>query len=164
MTAYMQIDGIDGDVSAKGHEKWIAIDGFEFGVKRTLSTDPGRIADRESSRPSISEVSLTKRMDQSTPLLISEACVGKAKSQVKIHLCQTDNGLNPYAEITLNNVIVSNYQVNSHGVSGDDKDYPTETIGLSFDKIEVRYTPYDNQNNPQSPLTAGYDLKQAVAA
>ena len=29
MTAYMQIDGIDGDVTAKGHEKKIAINGYD---------------------------------------------------------------------------------------------------------------------------------------
>jgi len=158
----MKIDGINGDVTAKGHEKWIAINGIHFGVRRTLSTDPGRIADRESTRPSVSEVTLTKRMDQSSPLLFGESCVGKAKPQIIIHLCQTDSSLNPYAEITLSNAIVSQYQVDSD-TSGEHH-YPIETVGLSFDKIEVRYTPYDNQNKPQSPIPAGYDLKQAVAA
>ena len=154
MTAYMQIDGINGDVTAKGHEKWIAINGFKFGVKRTLSTDPGRIADRESSRPSISEVTLTKRMDQSSPLLFGESCVGKAKPQIKIHVCQTDSSLNPYAEITLSNAIVSQYQVDSHASADEGELYPIETISLSFDKIEVRYTPHDSQNKPQSPIPA----------
>ncbi len=164
MTAYMQIEGVDGDVTAKGHEKKIAINGFQFGVRRTLSTDPGRITDRESTRPSLSEVTITKRMDKSSPLLFGESCVGKAKPQIKIQLCQTDSSLNPYAEITLSNAIVSQYYIDSSHSSHDDHAYPQETIGLSFDKIEVRYTPYDNQNQPQSPIPAGYDLKQAVAA
>ena len=162
MTAYMQIDGIQGDVTAKGHENWIAIKDFNFGVKRTLSTDPGRISDRESARPSISEVSIVKKMDKSSPLLFSESCVGKAKPTVKIHFCQTDNSLNPYAEITLNNVIISGYQVASS--SEENKTYPHENISLNFDKIELRYIPYDSQNQAQSPIPAGYDLKQAVAA
>jgi type VI secretion system secreted protein Hcp len=162
MTTYMQIDGIQGDVTAKGHENWIAINDFNFGVKRTLSTDPGRIADRESTRPSISEVTLIKKMDKSSPLLFSESCVGKAKPTVKIHCCQTDNSLNPYAEITLNNVIVSGYHVSSN--QNASSHYPHENITLNFDKIELRYIPYDSQNQAQSPIPAGYDLKQAVAA
>ena len=162
MTTYMQIDGIPGDVTAKGHENWIAIKDFSFGVKRSLSTDPGRVSDRESTRPSISEVSLMKKMDKSSPLLFGESCVGKAKPTIKIHLCQTDNNLNPYAEITLNNVIVSGYQVHSNAQSNGA--YPEEKIHLNFDKIEIRYIPYDNQNQAQSPIPAGYDLRQAVAA
>ena len=161
MTTYMKIDGIDGDVTAKGHENWIAINSVDFGVKRSLSTDPGRINDRESSRPSVSEIMIIKKMDKSSPLLFSESCVGKAKPQIKIHLCQTDSTLNPYAEITLNNAIVSGYRMSSSTAAHLS---PEEHISLSFDKIELRYTPYDNRNNAQSPIPAGYDLKQATAA
>ncbi len=168
MAIYMKIGGIDGDVTAKGHEKWIALQSLDFNVKRLLSTDPGRIADREGTRPSISEISITKKMDKSSPLLFSEACVGKAKSEMKIDICQTDSSLTPYAQLTLNNVIVSGYQLDAsnaeqHSTSAENQT-PHEKITLSFDKIELRYTPYDSQHQAQSPIPAGYDLKQAVAA
>jgi type VI secretion system secreted protein Hcp len=173
MTIYMQFDDIEGDVTAKGHENWIALNDVDFNVKRQLSTDPGRIADREGSRPAISEITLTKKMDKSSPHLFSESCVGKAKSEVKIDICQTNDSLTPYAEVTLNNVIVSGYDVTTDNyTTHTDKDgkstqvkekYPLEKITLSFDKIELRYTPFDSQNNPQSPIPAGYDLKEAVA-
>ncbi len=162
MTTYMKIDGIDGDVTAKGHENWISLNSIDFSVKRQLSTDPGRISDRESSRPSISEITINKKMDKSSPLLFGESCVGKAKPQVTIHLCQTDSNLSPYAEITLNNVIVSGYSL-ATASGGYGESAPQEHISLSFDKIEVRYTPYDSQNNAQSPIPAGYDLKEAAA-
>ena len=168
MAIYMKIDGIDGDVTAKGHENWIALQSLDFDVKRLLSTDPGRIADREGTRPSISEVTLTKKMDKSSPLIFGEACVGKAKSTVKIDICQTDSNLSPYAQLTLNNVIVSGYQLDATNAGSPNNTtehpYPVEKATLSFDKIELRYTPYDGQNQAQSPIPAGYDLKQAVAA
>jgi len=167
MAIYMKIKGIDGDVTAQGHENWIALKSLDFDVKRIISTDPGRIADREGTRPSLSEINLTKKTDKSSPLLFSEACVGKAKSEVKIHICQTGNSLSPYLELTLNNVIVSSYYFDCNEFNTDDKkhsNYPVETVTLSYDKIEVRYTPYDSKNQAQSPIPAGYDLKQAVAA
>ena len=162
MAAYMKIEGIQGDVTAKNHEQWIAIDNLDFGVKRSLSTDPGRISDRESTRPSISEVNISKKLDKSSPMLFSESCVGKAKPQVNIHLCQTDSNLNPYAEITLSNAIVSRYHINTDNTA--EHEHPKEKISLSFDKIEMRYIPHDNQNKAQSPIPAGYDLKTAAAA
>ena len=162
MSTYMQIKGIQGDVTAKGHENWIQLEGFNFNVSRSISTDPGRISDRESTRPSISEVVIHKKSDKSFPLLFNEACVGKAKPQVVLHVCQTDDSLKPYMEITLNNAIVSHYGISQDPMVQSGK--PNEVIGLSFDKIEVRYTPYDNTNQAQSPVSGAYDLKQAVSA
>lgn len=161
MATYMKIDGIDGDVTAKGHERWIDISEFNFSVKRTLSTEPGRIADREGTRPAISEVMITKKMDRSSPLLFSESCVGKAKPQIKIDVCQTNDSLSPYTQLTLNNAIISGYALEKDPINTK---YPNETIHISFDKIELRYTPYDNENKPTSPIPAGYDLKTATAA
>lgn len=166
MSIFLQIDSIDGDVSAKGHESWIALEALDFNVKRLLSTDPGRIADREGTRPIVSEVTITKKMDKSSPYLFGEACVGKAKSEVKIDICQTGNNLNPYAQLTLSNVIVSSFDINAMSSNPYDSTkppYPMETVTLNFDKIELRYTPYNNQNQPQSPIPAGYDLQAAIA-
>ena len=59
-------------------------------------------------------------------------------------------------------MIVSGYHVESSSEQG--QHYPVEHVSLNFDKIELRYIPYDSQNQAQSPIPAGYDLKQAVAA
>lgn len=163
MAIYLQITGIEGDVTAKNHQNWIAINSVDFAIKRLLSTDPGRISDREGSRPTLSEITINKRMDKSSPHLFSESCVGKAKSEVKIHICQTSANLSPYAEITLNNVIISSYRFATNTDDTAHKPYPEEIITLNYDKIEIRYTPYDEQNQAQSPIPAGYDLKQAAA-
>ncbi len=160
MTTYLKIDGIHGDVSANGHEQWIAINTLNFHVKRALSATPGRLADREGTRPAISEIVLTKRMDKSSPHLFIEACSGKAK-QVQIDICQSSSSeLTPYASFTLRNAIISGYSINCESTGHN---YPEESISLSFDQIEMKYTPFDEQNNPQSPIPAGYDLKQASA-
>jgi len=167
MTTYMKIDGITGDVTAKGHENWIALQSMNFNVKRTLSATPGRLADREGTRPAISEITLMKRMDKTSPHLFIESCTGKAKN-VQIDICQSNNNeLTPYASFTLRNAIISGYDIDTASVTQqslqpDENHYPAETITLSFDQIEMKYTPFDEQNNPQSPIPAGYDLKQAA--
>lgn len=167
MTIYMKVNGIDGDVTAKGHENWISLQSIRFNVKRFLSTDPGRISDREGTRPALSEIIINKKMDKSSPLLFGESCVGKAKSQIQIDICQTDSSLNTYAQFTLNNVIISGYDLNADETVDhshpERRHYPLETVSLSFDKIEVRYIPYNSQNQAQSPIPAGYDLKQATS-
>ena len=161
MTTYMKINGIDGDVTARGHENWIELKTIDFSVTRSISTEPGRIADREGTRPLVSEIHLTKKMDKSSPLIFSEACVGKAKPEVLIDICQTSDSLSPYTQLTLNNVIVSSYEMKlDPDTSGP---YPYEHVRLSYDKIELKYTPYGPDNKPESPIPAGYDLRQATA-
>ena len=170
MATYMKMDKITGDVTAKGHENWIEIDDLYFGIKRHINTEPGRVIDREGTRPSISNLTLTKRIDKSSPLLFSEACVGKSLPSVKLDICQTDDSLNPYTQLTLNNVIVSSYELSS--IKEDEPSsksnlhsqaWPMEKISLSYDRIEIKYIPYGTDNKPQSPIPAGYDLKAATA-
>ena len=160
MAIYMKIDGIDGHVTAKGYEKWIEVDSLNFGVSRNISTVPGNVTDRESTKPKVSEIIVSKQMCKASPNLFSEACVGKSKPNVKIHVCQTGgDSVSPYMEYTLSNVLLSNYQVN--GIERAEKVPPTENVNLNFDKIEMKYTPYDDKHNPQSPIPAGYDLSTA---
>jgi len=155
----MKIDGIEGHVTAKGHEKWIELDSANFNVSRAINTKPGNVTDRESTKPALSEVSITKIMDKTSPHIFSEACIGKAKSKVEIHFCQTGENVSPYMEYTLHNVLFSNYGVQA--VTKENKTIPAEVANLNFDKIEMKYTPYDEKHGAQSPIPAGYDLNTA---
>lgn len=158
MAIYMKIDGLNGDVTTKGHEQWIKIESLKFGAQRSLSTEVGRIADRESSLPSISEVTVTKPVDQTSPYLFSEACTGEAK-QVKIDLCQTGTSIDPYMQYTLSNAVISGYQVSIE----EAQKRPVETIKISMTKIENRYTPYNDSNKAGSPISTSYDLRTGQA-
>ena len=72
MPIYMKYDGIDGDVTAEGHEKWIELNSFQWGVGRGISSPTGASADRESSAPSISEITVSKMQDAATTKLLEE--------------------------------------------------------------------------------------------
>jgi len=158
MPIYIKIDGLDGNVTAKGHEKWTEISSFQFNVNRSITTKPGAVSDREFTRPSISEIECMKTLDQTSPSLFSESCVGKVKS-VKVHVCQTDETISPYMEYTLTNAIVSGYSVTISDQNG--RLHPTEKLSFNFEKIEMRFTPYNEKHQAGSPIPAGYDLATA---
>lgn len=164
MALYLYIPNKPGNVTAKGHEKWISIQTLKFNVKRYIATEPGRVNDRESTRPTISEIILSKKMDQSSPLLFSDACVGQSIEEIKIDVCQSGNQLIPYMQYLFYNVIISYYAVDFNHDPRPSlmAQYPVEKISLSLDKIEMKYTPFDEQHKPQSPIPAGYDLRQAT--
>ena len=152
MSIYVQIDGVPGKVTAKGHEGWIDASSLQWGVGRAISSSVGTSADREASKPSISEVSITKLMDESSPLLFTEACVGKGK-KVVIDLCTVGSDqIDVYMSYELEECMISGYSVSSGG------DRPSESLSLSFTKMEMKFTPYDKNGKPGSPLPAGYDM------
>ena len=63
MPIFMKHDGIDGDVTAEGHEKWIELGSCQFGVGRSITNPTAKGGDREASAPSVSEIVVTKVTD-----------------------------------------------------------------------------------------------------
>jgi type VI secretion system secreted protein Hcp len=167
---YMKLEGIEGNVTSKGHQHWIELDSISFHTQRALNTHSGRVANRETSLPQLSDFTVSKLMDKTSPLIFNEAVVGRAMPEVIIHLVTTNNMANPYMEYRLYNVIVRSYEVLSESASEDKNKavraigYPMEVFCLNFDKIEMKFTPFDENHKPQSPIPSGYDLKEAIAA
>ncbi|WP_097460379.1 Hcp family type VI secretion system effector [Mangrovitalea sediminis] len=155
MSIFMNYEGIKGEVTAKGHEQWIDIMTMDWGVNRNISAATGTNKDREATSTNVSNVTITKLMDETTPLLFTESCVGKGK-KVEIHLTKTGDNLENYMEYTLTDVMISGYSMHTDG------ERPIETMTLSFTKVEMKYTPYDDKHKKTASISAGYDVTQAA--
>lgn len=156
MAIYMQIQGINGDVTATGYENWIRLESINFGVGRDIrSVEPGDQTNREESVPNFSEISITKLMDQASPNLFTLACIGPAQTSVLIYLSRggTGGAFQNYMQYTLSDVLISSYSV-----STDRDSDPLENLTLSFDKLQMVYIPFNNDGAAQSQIPAGYDL------
>jgi type VI secretion system secreted protein Hcp len=149
---YIKYEGIDGEATQENHKKWMDVGSIQWGVGRAISTPSGSTANRESSEPSVSEVTFSKMMDSSSPKLFTESCTGSAGKKVQIHLVTTGSPGNTYVEYTLTDALISSYSMSSGG------DRPSESISLSFTKIEFKFIPYDNNNKAGTPTTVSYDL------
>lgn len=152
MGIYVNFDGIPGDATEQNHKKWIDVASIQWGVGRAISTVAGRTQNREASQPSVSEVTISKMFDSSSPKLFTAACTGNVGKTVKIDLTTTSSGGLVFCTYTLSNALISSYSVSSDG------DRPGESISISFTKLEFKFTPYDNQNKAGTPVTVSYDL------
>lgn len=156
MAIYLKIEGIDGNVESKGHEKWIECQSMQWGVGRGISTRVGSGLDREASAPSISEVSVTKLMDQASPKIFTESCVGKSK-KVELHLTKTgQDQIETFMEYILSDSLISGYSVSSGG------DRPTESVSINFTKLEMKFVPWKDDHTKGSPIPASYDMATAT--
>jgi type VI secretion system secreted protein Hcp len=158
MPIYMNYNDLPGDVTASGHEKWIELNSFQWGVGRGISSPTGGSADRESSAPSVSEVVVTKVTDAVSVKLLNEAYQGEGQT-VKIDFVKTDKEkLEPYLQLTLTNCMISGYSASSGG------DRPTESLSLNFTKVEFKNIGMGAAGETGSPEAVTYDLAQATVS
>lgn len=157
MAIYLQYDGIKGNVTADGYKDHIAVDSVQFGVGRGISMEPGNMSNREATRPSVSEVTLTKVADNSVTAIFKEAVTGSAGKKVIIKFVRTGaDKVQEFMDYTLEDCLVSGYSMSATS-EGD----PVESITLSFAKIMINYNDFDKSNKSSSPQRVGYDLTTA---
>ena len=75
MSIYMKFGHLKGDVTTKGFLGWIEVEAFSWGNSRKIGTAARGAATREMSEPTISNLSVTKRWDSSSPDIILEELV-----------------------------------------------------------------------------------------
>src|SRR3954465_5799254 len=108
MPIYVKYAAIDGDVTAAGHEEWIEVNSFQWGVGRGISSPTGGSADREASAPSVSEIPVPKSFSSSSVSLIREAFIGQS-THVEHDFVNELKGkkLQTYLKVELENTLIS---------------------------------------------------------
>jgi type VI secretion system secreted protein Hcp len=158
MPIYMKIDGIDGSVTAEGHQKWIELNSCQLGTNRHVTNATGRGTNREASAPAVSEIVVTKMTDESSTNLFRESLWGEGKT-VKIDFCTTDKDkFEPYMQLELENTLISSFSMSSGG------DRPMESLSLNFTKITFNNIGMGAANETGQPDRAEWDLATGKGA
>jgi len=137
---FMKIDGVDGEAlnpQPPGEPGWIQLDSMQWGIG---STSSGSSASRESSAPSISEVTVTKSMDSTSTTLMQEACCGDSKN-IEIHFIFTDDA----GEARFYTIILENARITSYSM--DAEETASESLSLNYEKIKWEYAGIDPGGN-----------------
>jgi type VI secretion system secreted protein Hcp len=151
MPIYMQYgSSIKGDVTSKGHESWISISSFQWGLGRAITTSQGSAENRTATGASVSEITVTKNLDPASGDLMQDMLKGSLKTDVQIDFTETKDN-NVYLSFKLTNTGISGISASSGG------DRPTESVSLNFTKIAITNTKKDAQGG-NSPSTVTYDL------
>ncbi|MFT6389715.1 MAG: type VI secretion system secreted protein Hcp [Cellvibrionaceae bacterium] len=157
MAIYVEYEGIKGNCTAEGYKDHLVILSMQFAVGRGITMEAGNLANREATRPTLSEITLSKLADNSATALFKESVTGSAGKTVKIKFVQTGaDKVVEFMDYELTNCLVSGYAI-SGAADGD----PVENITLSYSKIMVNYSDFDSNNKSSSPHRVGYDLETA---
>jgi len=155
MALYLKIPGIKGGATEKNHEGWVKVDSLQFGVGRSLNQPTGAATSREAGQPNVSEVHVTKPMDNSSIELFGWSVSKFDAKKVIVDVVSTGRD-DAFTTYTLDNAVISGYSVSASGDS-----MPSESISFNFTKIEEKFTQIGADMKAGSPVVKGYDLATA---
>jgi type VI secretion system secreted protein Hcp len=151
--AFLKIEGIKGESADTDHKEWILIESFSWGMTQTGATSGG--GGGGAGKVSVHDISITKSVDKSSPLLMLQCCTGQHIPEALLsYTKETPRGPVEYLKIKLNDILVSGYKF--HG--GGNDAMPVDSLSLNFTKIEMTYMQHDPDGNLVDTVTAACDF------
>jgi type VI secretion system secreted protein Hcp len=128
---------IIGESTDKFFKDWIQLSAVSFGVENTTTIGSGS-GGAGAGKAKLSEISIQKPVDSTSPALFLALCMGAHYEQVTIAFRKpggsTKQAPEPFYGITCRTVFVTNIQ---HAASGDS--VPTESITLVYGALKMTY-------------------------
>jgi len=131
---FLSLDGIKGESADDKHKGEIDIESFSWGLAQQGSGNRG--GGSGTGKVDVQDISITKKVDKSSPMLQLACANGKHIAKGKITLRKAGENPLDYLTFDLESVLVSNYQI-AHTAGGND--VPAETISLNFSKVKSEY-------------------------
>ena len=153
--AYVKIDTIPGESPDEKHKDWIPILSYSHGLSQP-GAGARHTTNRTVGRVDHQTFNIVKRLDKASPKLAVACCNGEHIKEVRFSLNRATKDKQKIYEIVMSDVLITSYTP-SGGHGGDD--LPTETVALSYDKIEWIYTETDHSTGkPKGDVKAKWDL------
>jgi type VI secretion system secreted protein Hcp len=136
----LKIEGVDGESTLKGYEKWIGIQSWSWGVSN--QPPPASVArDYAAGKAEFSPLNVMKQVDVSTAALLRAAATGNHLKKVTLVILRPDaRGMTVLLKMDLEDVVVSSVQ--HSGSAGGEA--PTESVALAFGKVMLEFFPSMN--------------------
>ena len=151
---FIKIDNVKGEAQDKVHKDEIDVLAWSWGMSQSGTMHTG--AGGGGGKVSIQDISLTKWIDKSTPILMEYCSNGKQYKEAKLTVRKA-GGKNPleYLIITMTDVIVTS--VSTGGSGGEDR--LTENVSLNFAAVKIDYQAQKPDGSKDGgPVKYGWDI------
>ncbi|WP_428649248.1 Hcp family type VI secretion system effector [Roseibium sp.] len=152
---YLELDGIKGESQDKTHKDKIDVLSWSWGASQSGTTHMG--SGSGSGKVHFQDLSITKYVDKSTPVLLQHISTGKhiAKGTLFVRKAAGDSPLE-YIKLDMKDIIVTN--VSTGGSGADDR--ITESVTLNFGEYKYIYT----EQKPDGSKGAAPEFAWDIAA
>lgn len=145
---FLKLDDIKGESMDSKHKEEIEIESFSWGEVQPGTAGHGGGAG--AAKVQRQDLSLTKKFDKSSPVLMIACATGQHFKQAVLSIRKAGGDQQDYLKMTMDELIVSSYNTNA----GSGELIPTESVTLNFTKLEMSY----KEQKPDGSL--GAEVKQ----
>ena len=146
--AFLKVDGIDSESTDDKHKGWIEIMSFSVGVSQATSGSASSGGARSAERADMSDFSVVKAIDKSSPKLKLACFKGDHIKSVTLEICRNTGDKTKYLEYKMSDVLVTGVQIG--GSAQGDEVLPVETVTFNPGKVEFTYTATDQKTGKAS--------------
>lgn len=154
---FLKLDGIDGECTHTGHEKWLELESFSWGASQPSSGGFGA-GQGGVARVSFQDFSFNQRMNAASPKLCQAMFEGKVFNKAKL-VCRRRGGKDGkpinYLEVELGEVLVSSHSFSGSGTG----EIPTEGFSLRFETQKTAYEQVE-KGQKKGKIQTSWDSKQ----
>jgi type VI secretion system secreted protein Hcp len=149
--AYLSLEGIEGEATAAGHENWIEVVAFGWGVHNEIAPVGTQMIARDG-RVEFQDLVITKHIDKASPLLAVTCADGGSIGEAELVFYSGGSDDQPTGIVRLSGLQVRSVASTSGSSSG-----PTEVLSLTFSRVEWVYYEYDDRGR-SGETRAGWDV------
>jgi type VI secretion system secreted protein Hcp len=149
--AFLHLDGVTGESTDDAYKTWIEILSFSWGLSNP--TTPGSATGGSGAgKVSLSDFSISKTLDSSSPSLFKNCCSGMHYATGTIKLRKAGGSQLVYLTYNLTQVFVSSYSIGSSG------EVPIESVSFSCGSVQMLYDAQASTGKDTKPLPAGWSV------
>jgi type VI secretion system secreted protein Hcp len=146
---FAKLGDIKGESLDEKHKGEIEVLSFSWGVA-TVNAPAGPGAAR--GKPAFNDLVITRNIDKASPLLLNACATGQHLKEATITHRKAGKGQQEFLIIKMNDVIIT-------GVQHSDGNTSSETVNLTFAKVDLEYRPQKADGSMDAGLHFKYDLK-----
>jgi len=149
---FIKIDDIKGESVDKTHKGEIQVLAWSWGMTQSGTTHDG--PGGGAGKVNVQDISFTKYIDSSSPVLMQGCCTGKHFKKVTLTVRKAGDQPLEYLKIKLTEILISS--ISTGGSGGEDR--LTENVTLNFSKFELDYTPQKADGTGDAAVSASFDI------
>jgi type VI secretion system secreted protein Hcp len=151
---FLKIDGVPGESSDLKHKGEIQLESFSWGESSPAGAGAG--GGGGAGKVQMQDLVVTMLVSKASPKLMLSCATGKHLKEAVLTARRAGKAQQEFLVIKLKDVIISSYQTG--GAAGGD--VPMDQAALGFSTIQLEYRPQKADGSLDTPVKAGWDLKQ----
>jgi type VI secretion system secreted protein Hcp len=156
--AFLKLAGVTGESQKDNHKGEIDLMSFSWGASNSSAVGTGTGV--STGKVTVSDFSIMKTTDSSSPVLFQKCCDGSVITTGVVTLQrQIQGSATPYLVYNFTNVFVTSIQWSGSGGAGDT---PMESVSFCFEVGTVDYSPQQDDGSLGNAIHGGWDVGQNI--